>query len=121
VEPDSDVPVAQLPLRELGATPDELRQSIREIDRDLRGPALTAPQRTQLHRAKVAALTSLARLEERAAIHEHAEFGDLVEDLVEAVLEVLGPQAPPGLEARIADSFEARQVARATKPHRRAA
>ncbi len=110
-QPASDRrPVA--PPRELGTTPDELRESIRAIERDLSAPGLTPPQRTQLHRAKVAALTALSRLEERAGIQDHPEFCDLIEDLVTAVCEELGPNAPPGIEARIAERFEHRQVER---------
>lgn len=104
----------------LGSTRDELDSTIRQIDAALRGP-VTDAQRVQLLGKRASALMSRARLEERQAIHDHPDFAPLVEDLVAAVRSVFGPDAPDGLEARIADELERLQASRAAPPDRRAA
>lgn len=104
----------------LGSTRDELDSTIRQIDAALRG-RVTEGQRVQLLGKRASALMSRARLEERQAIVDHPDFAPLVEDLVAAVRSVFGPDAPDGLEARLADELERLQAARAASPDRRAA
>lgn len=104
----------------LNSTREELDSTIQQIDTALRG-GVTDGQRVQLLGKRASALMSRARLEERQAIADHPDFAPLVEDLVLAVRDALGPDAPDGIEARIADELERRQVARATSADRRAA
>jgi transcriptional regulator with XRE-family HTH domain len=104
----------------LGSTREELDSTIRQIDVALR-EGVTDGQRVQLLGKRASALMSRARLEERQAIHEHPDFTPLVEDLVLAVRSALGPDAPDGIESRIADELEALQAARAVSAVGRAA
>jgi hypothetical protein len=111
-EPAPDAP--------LGSTREELDSTIRQIDAAIRG-GVTDGQRVQLLGKRASALMSRARLEERQAIHEHPDFAPLVEDLVLAVRSALGPDAPDGIESRIADELERLQAARGASAMGRAA
>ncbi len=119
-EPASEERPAFAP-RELGTTLEELWETVAGIDSDLQSKGITVSQRTGLRKARSSALSSIARLEERQAIHEHPDYGPLVEDLVTAVVVELGPNAPDGIEARIADRLEALQVQRGVAPRKAAA
>lgn len=120
-EPASEERPTAEPDVPLGTTADELRRSVQRLERLARKPGITPAQAATAEGKRVTALTALSRLEERAAIADHPDFTGLLEDLVAAVVAELGPDAPEGLEARIADRFEALQTARAAAPERRAA
>jgi hypothetical protein len=105
----------------LGSTPDELRASASRCKALAKQAGLSPTQQAQLEGKTISALTALARLEERQAIHEHPDFSPLVEDLVLAVRSVLGPNAPDGIESRIADELERLQAARGASAMGRAA
>lgn len=107
--------------RPLGSTREELDATVQAIDATLQGPGVTPAQRASLLKGRTSAIVAKARLEERQAIHEHPDFPPLVEDLVAAVRAALGPDAPDGLESRIADELERLQVARAATAVGRAA
>lgn len=112
------------PRRELLGIEAELHRSVQLSNQILEGGlggGLSATQIAALQRVGFSALKILAQLEARRSLAEHPDFGGLVEDLVAALLEELGPTAPPGIEARIADRFEVKQSARTEAKQRRAA
>jgi transcriptional regulator with XRE-family HTH domain len=111
-------PPAETPL---GTTPDELRASASRCKALAKQAGLSPTQQAQLEGKTISALTALARLEERQAIHEHPDFAPLVEDLVLAVRSALGPDAPDGIESRIADELERLQATRSASAMGRAA
>lgn len=124
-DPKADEPkgpkYALAPPRELSTLEDELRRSVQELNRFLEGGALSPTQAAGLHAKKITALASLAKMQADRGIHEHPDFAGLAEDLIAAVVAELGPEAPEGIEGRIADRFEALQAARAAAGERRAA
>ena len=101
------------PPREIGTTMEELRRSLENLARASEAPGVTPSQRATLEGRKIALLKEFRRLEDSRPIYEHRAFAGLVDDLVEAVIEVLGPRAPDGIEAAIANAFERMQAARA--------
>jgi transcriptional regulator with XRE-family HTH domain len=105
----------------LGTTPDELRASASRCKALAKQAGLSPTQQAQLEGKTISALTALARLEERQAIADHPDFAPLVEDLVHAVRSALGPDAPDGIESRIADELERLQTARGASAMGRAA
>lgn len=108
-------PSAPEALRELGTTRDELRATVRSIDRVRAKGGLSPAQEATLLGKRTSALTALARLEERQSLEDHPDFDALLEDIIGAVVDVLGPDAPEGIEARIADQLEARAQMRAQR------
>lgn len=116
VSPDPEVapPAAapSSPPREIGSTAEELRLSLVNLARASEAPGTTPAQRAQLEGRKLAVIRELQRLQGAGGIEEHPDFEGLIEDMVQAVLDVLGPAAPPGVEERIADRLERLQAAR---------
>lgn len=109
--------------RELGTTEEELQISLRRITDRLEGRygRPSHAQAASLEARRVQVLRTLAGLEASRGIDSHPDFPAVLEDLVRAVVESLGPDAPDGIEGRIADRFEALQAARQGDTERRAA
>lgn len=109
-----DPPTALPPPRELAAPDEELRRRATLLTRHLERPDLEPRQVAQVSNA-LASIDRLVLARERSAapIDEHPDFEGVVEDLVSAVLDTLGPRAPEGIEAQIAAAFEERQATRA--------
>jgi hypothetical protein len=82
---------------------------------------VTTAQIAAYQGGQLRALGILEKLTRRREIHDHPDFDGLIEDLTDAVEEVLGPNAPTGLRARIAEAFEVRQLERLDSKTRRAA
>lgn len=118
--PSSPPPESAPRVRRLGTTTEELWETVRGIDEDLRGE-VTVSQRTVLRKARAAALTSISRLEKRQAIHEHPDADGFLEDVVQAVYDVLGPDAPEGIGSQIAARLLELQTKRADAPREAAA
>lgn len=78
-------------------------------------PDLTRAWQTFLRTAKQ------GREADGTSIERHRDFAGLVEDIVGAVQEALGPEAPHGVGRLIADALEQRQAARAVRGKEREA
>lgn len=113
--------VAPSPPRELGGLEEELRLVARRLAAKLEEPEITAQAAGALSGRLMQTLKALEAHRASRPIHEHPEFDGLVEDLVEAVVEELGPKAQAGLEERIAARLEELQAARAGGGERRRA
>lgn len=103
------------PARELAAPDEELRRRAQLLTRHLEREDLEPRQVAQVSNA-LASIDRLVLARERSErpIDEHPAFEPLLEDLVAAVLDALGPRAPEGIEAEIAEAFERRQAERAS-------
>jgi hypothetical protein len=120
-EPASEERPVVEPDAPLGSTPDELRQSAARLKRLAAQPGLTPAQQAALEGKRVTALTALGRLEERQAIHDHPDAADFLDDVAQALEDVLGPDLPPGLLSRLGDRLAELQAARAAAPRKAAA
>lgn len=98
--------------REIGSHEEELKLSLANLTDALKD-AETPTHVAALEGKRLSVLKELQRFEAARGIHEHPDFAGLVEDLATAVVEELGPNAPDGLEERIAARLEALQAARA--------
>jgi hypothetical protein len=109
-----ETPVDPLPpLRELRGPLEELRHQAQLLTRQLERPDLTPTQLAQVSNALRALHRQMTAVREQAPIHDHEAFDGLAEDMVAAVVEELGPDAPDGIEWRIAERFEELQARRA--------
>jgi transcriptional regulator with XRE-family HTH domain len=119
--PPSGEREADGPAAPLGTTAAELRATIQRIDAVLRKRSITPAQEGQLLGKRTTALGALARLEDRQAIEDHPDAEPFLEDVVQALLDVLGPDAPEGIGARVAERLVELQAARAATPRKAAA
>lgn len=110
-----------VPPRPLGSTRDELADTVSQIDAALRLGGLTPAQKGQLLGKRATVLTAISRLEQGAAIHEHPDADGFLEDVVQAVYDTLGSDAPEGLGSQIAERFLELQTRRAEAPRKAAA
>lgn len=121
---DSDEARPLPAIRELQTAQQELRYQAQLLTRQLEREDLSPTQLAQVSNALRALHRQMAMLRDNSPIHEHAEFPALLEDIITAVVDELGPDAPEGLEGRVADRYEQLQAARlaeASAPRRRAA
>lgn len=121
VEPASEERPLEILDAPLGSTSDELRRSVQRLERLARTPGITPAQAATAEGKRVTALTALARLEERQAIHEHPDAAAFLEDVVRAIEDTLGPDLPPGTLARLGDRLAELQGQRAAAPRKAAA
>lgn len=121
VEPASEERPLEILDAPLGSTSDELRRSVQRLERLARTPGITPAQAATAEGKRVTALTALARLEERQAIHEHPDAAAFLEDVVRAIEDTLGPDLPPGTLARLGDRLAELQGQRAAGPRKAAA
>lgn len=116
-------PVPPPPPRPIGSAGEELERYLQLVIRKVEGEDVKSTQIVPLIKEARQLITALQKLRDERPIDEHPAFEALVEDLVAAVVEALGPRAPEGIEAEIAEAFERRQAERlgAASPLRRAA
>jgi hypothetical protein len=75
----------EIVLPELGSTPDEIRASVRRALALLREKEITVKQRLDAEGRIQVGLSTLARLEERAALEDHPEFAAKIETILDAL------------------------------------
>ena len=106
------------PPRELAAPDEELRRRAKLLTRQLEHmiESRSEPRHISNVANALAVVDKLMLARERGArlIYEHPDFEGMVMDLVAAVVAELGPNAPEGLEGRVAERFEELQAERAS-------
>lgn len=119
----SQKPASVSPPRAIGGHVEELRRSLEKLVRASEAPDVSPAHLASLGGRILSVSRELRRVESERGIQEHPAFVGLVEDLVAAWMGELGPDAPEGLEARVADRFERLQAERvyADEPESRSA
>ena len=75
----------QRPARKLGSTREELWATVEDIDRELRGSALSSSQRASLLGKRAGTLSAIARMEKAGALEDHPDFAAFRDDVLGAM------------------------------------
>ena len=102
----------QRPARKLGSTREELWATVEDIDRELRGSALSSSQRASLLGKRAGTLSAIARMEKSAALEEHPDFEGFRADIIASIREAFGDECTPDRLRAMAESMRRRGKSR---------
>ena len=98
----------QRPARKLGSTREELWATVEDIDRELRGGALSSSQRASLLGKRAGTLSAIARMEKSAALEEHPDFEAFRADIIASIREAFGDECTPERLRALAEAMRRR-------------